>query len=136
MRLLRNVTAATFAASVSYGAAVADDLTIVVDKTNWIDGIAAMSSDAAASAGHSMSAELVTPTDKYQAYIQTSMAGGSLPTMFNWWNGGQLTDLVATGAVADLSAQWDQAIANGDYSAAQRDLVSIDGKPYAFLLNQ
>lgn len=136
MKFFKKMTAASMIALVSAGAAFAGDLTMVVDKATWMEGITAMATNAATANGNTMSVELVTPSDKYQAFIQTSIAGGNEPTMFSWWNGGQLTDLVATGALADLSAQWDQAIANGDYSAAQRDLVSVDGTPYAFLLNQ
>ena len=41
-------------------------------------------------------------------------AGNNAPAFFTWWNGQQLSDLVATGIPADLSANWDAAIANGD----------------------
>ncbi|MDE0591484.1 extracellular solute-binding protein [Halocynthiibacter sp. C4] len=136
MKFFNNMTAASLAAVVSVGAVQAADLKMVVDKQTWMEGIQAMASDAGAASGQTIEAELVTPSDKYQAFIQTSIAGGNTPTFFSWWNGSQLTDLVATGAAADLSAQWDAAIANGDFSSAQRDLVSVDGKPYAFLLNQ
>ena len=67
--------------------------------------------------------------------MQTSIAGNNVPAFFTWWNGNQLSDLVATGAVADLSSYWDQAVKDGNFSTTQRDLVSVDGKPYGVLLN-
>ncbi len=136
MKILNNITAASLVAAVSVGAAQADDLRMVVDKQNWMEGIQAMVDGAGEATGQTIQADLVTPTDQYQAFIQTSIAGGNTPDFFSWWNGGQLTDLAETGAAADLSAQWDAAIEAGDFSSAQRDLVSVDGLPYAFLMNQ
>jgi multiple sugar transport system substrate-binding protein len=69
-----------------------------------------------------------------QAWMQTSIAGNNVPALFTWAGGTQLADLVTAGAAADLSEYWDAAIASGNFSAGQRDLVSVDGKPRAVLL--
>ncbi|KQU94283.1 hypothetical protein ASC89_23965 [Devosia sp. Root413D1] len=135
MSLLRTFTAAGLAAVLSAGTAYAQDLILNSDKTEWNPGITAMMDAAGTAAGVKVTVQDITPTDKYQAYMQTSIAGNNAPAFFTWWNGQQLSDLVATGIPADLSANWDAAIANGDYSEAQRELVSVDGKPYGVLLN-
>lgn len=135
MSLLKTMTSVGFAALLSVGAAQAQELTLYSDKTEWAPGITAMMDAAGEAAGVTVKVQNVTPTDKYQAFMQTSIAGNNVPAFFTWWNGNQLSDLVATGVAADLTPYWDAAIANGDYSEAQRELVSVDGKPYGVLLN-
>lgn len=135
MSFTRTMTTVGLAALLSASAAQAQDLILNSDKTEWNPGITAMMDAAGTAAGVKVTVQDITPTDKYQAYMQTSIAGNNAPAFFTWWNGQQLSDLVATGIPADLSANWDAAIANGDYSEAQRELVSVDGKPYGVLLN-
>lgn len=136
MKLFKKLTLASVAFAATLGAAKADDLKLVMDKDWWLDGITAMADAAGKASGTTIKVETVTPADKLQAYIQTSIAGGNTPTFFSWWNGGLLRDVTDTGAAADLTALWDKAIADGLYTPLQRDLVSVDGKPYGILLNQ
>lgn len=135
MSLLKTMIAAGLAGTLSVGGAIAQDLTLYSDKTEWNPGISAVMNAAGTAASATIKVQDVTPTDKYQAFMQTSIAGNNVPAFFTWWNGNQLSDLVATGVAADLTPYWDAAIANGDYSEAQRELVSVDGKPYGVLLN-
>jgi multiple sugar transport system substrate-binding protein len=135
MSLLKTITALGLAASLSVGGAFAADLTLYSDKTGWNPGISAMTDAAGTAAGVKITVQDLTPTDKYQAFMSTSIASNNVPAMFTWWNGQQLSDLVATGVAADLTPYWDSAIASGDYTAAQRELVTVDGKPYGVLLN-
>ena len=135
MSLLKSMTALGLMATLSVGSALAADLSLYSDKTPWNAGMTGLADIASKASGATISLQEVTPTDKYQAFMQTSIAGNNAPAFFTWWNGQQLSDLVATGIAADLTPYWDAAIANGDYSAAQRELVSVDGKPYGVLLN-
>jgi multiple sugar transport system substrate-binding protein len=135
MSLLKTMTSAGLAALLSIGAAQAQDLTLTSDKPDWAPGIQAMMDGAGTAAGTKVTVETIAPTDKYQAFMQTSIASNNVPAFFTWWNGQQLSDIVATGVAADLTPYWDAAIANGDFSEAQRELVSVDGKPYGVLLN-
>lgn len=135
MSLLRTIGAIGLATTLSVGVAGAQELALYSDKTPWNTGMAGLAEAASAASGATIKLQEVTPTDKYQAFMQTSIAGNNAPALFTWWNGQQLSDLVATGVAADLTPYWDAAIANGDYSAAQRELVSVDGKPYGVLLN-
>lgn len=133
MSLLKTIAALGMASTLSVASAYAADL--YSDKTPWNAGMAGMAEAATTASGTPVTLQEVTPTDKYQAFMQTSIAGGNVPAFFTWWNGNQLKDVVGTGIAADLTPFWDQAIADGNYSAAQRDLVSVDGKPYGVLLN-
>jgi multiple sugar transport system substrate-binding protein len=137
MNLLKTMTAISVAAIgiATVGSAYAADLAIYSDKTPWNAGMTGVADLASNASGASIKLQEITPSDKYQAFMQTSIAGNNVPAFFTWWNGQQLNDLVATGAAADLSTYWDQAIKDGTYSAAQKDLVSVGGKPYGVLLN-
>jgi multiple sugar transport system substrate-binding protein len=135
MSLIKTIAAFAMVSTVSVAGAVAADLSLYSDKTPWNAGMTGVAAAASAASGLDITLQEVTPTDKYQAFMQTSIAGNNVPAFFTWWNGQQLNDVVATGVAADLTPYWDKAIADGDFSAAQRDLVSVDGKPYGVLLN-
>ena len=137
MSLFKTMTAlgVASAALFSVSGVFAADLSFYSDKTAWDPGLSGVAAAASTASGTTIKMQEITPTDKYQAFMQTSLASNNVPAFFTWWNGNQLSDLVATGAAADLSTYWDQAIKDGNFSATQRDLVSVDGKPYGLLLN-
>jgi len=137
MSFFKTMTAAGLAAATlfSVGIAMAADLSLYSDKTPWDAGMTAAADIASKASGQTIKLQDITPSDKYQAFMQTSIASNNVPAFFTWWNGQQLNDLVATGAAADLSTYWDQAIKDGNFSAGQKDLVSVNGKPYGVLLN-
>ena len=135
MSYLKTIAALAMVTTVSVASAFAQDLSIYSDKTPWNAGMTGVAEAASTASGAAIKLQEITPTDKYQAFMQTSIAGNNVPAFFTWWNGQQLNDVVATGVAADLTPYWDQAIADGNFSAAQRDLVSVDGKPYGILLN-
>ncbi len=135
MSLLKTLSAVAIVAMASLGAASAQELSLYSDKTPWNAGMAGLAKAGSDASGVPITLQEITPTDKYQAFMQTSIAGNNVPAFFTWWNGQQLSDLVATGVAADLTPYWEAAIANGDFSAEQQVLVSVDGKPYGILLN-
>lgn len=135
MSLLKTIGAVGVASALLATSAFAQDLALYSDKTPWNAGMTGLAEAASAASGATIKLQEVTPTDKYQAFMQTSIAGNNAPAFFTWWNGQQLNDLVATGIAADLTPYWEAAIANGDFSADQQALVNVDGKPYGVLLN-
>ncbi len=137
MSIFKTMTTVGVAAAAlfSAGGVFAADLNLYSDQVPWHDGMAGLAAAASKASGINVTLQEITPTDKYQAFMQTSLASNNLPSMFKWWNGNQLSDLVTTGAVADLSSYWDQAIKDGNFTPQERDLVSVDGKPYGVLLN-
>lgn len=120
---------------VAGSAVTAQDITFSYDKNGWEEGFRALSEGASAASGLNITSQLQTPTDRYQAFVQSSIAGGNTPPLFTWWNGKQLESLVETGQVADLSAAWDKAIADGSFTESEKAQVSVDGIPYAVPLN-
>lgn len=132
MSLMKTMTALGVAALMAGSANAAD---LYSDKTPWNAGMSELARIGTEASGTEITLQEVTPTDKYQAFMQTSIAGNNTPAFFTWWNGNQLKDLVDIGVAADLSEYWETAIANGDFSAEQAELVSVDGKPYGILLN-
>ena len=135
MSLVKTIGAAGLATALSVGTAAAADLALYSDKTPWNAGMTALADIASKASGATIKLQEITPSDKYQAFMQTSIASNNVPAFFTWWNGQQLNDIVAAGVAADLTPYWDKAIADGEFSAEQRDLVSVDGKPYGVLLN-
>lgn len=135
MTFFKPLIALGLAAALTAGPAFAADLALYSDKTPWNAGMTELANQASAASGSTIKLQEITPSDKYQAFMQTSIAGNNTPAFFTWWNGQQLSDLVATGVAADLTPYWEQAIKDGNYSAAQQELVSVDGKPYGILLN-
>ena len=125
MSFIRTITAVSLAAALSMGTAFAADLALYSDKTPWNAGMTKLAEGASAASGATIKLQEITPTDKYQAFMQTSIAGNNAPAFFTWWNGQQLSDLVATGIAADLTPYGDQAIADGDFSADHKALVSV-----------
>ena len=112
-----------------------DEMKFLSEKPAWHAGMRGWEQIASGAAGVPITLQEVAQSDKYQTFIQTSAANGHPPALFTWWNGNQLTDLADAGVAADLSASWDKAIADGSFTARQRELVSVRGKPYAIPLN-
>ncbi|QQA43632.1 ABC transporter substrate-binding protein [Pelagovum pacificum] len=134
MKLEKVVASAALVAVVATGVS-AQDVTFYNDKSGWDEGFQALSEGASEASGLSIAPQMQTPTDRYQAFVQSSIAGNDTPPIFTWWNGKQLESLVETGRIADLTEVWDAAIEAGNYSQAERDLFTVDGTPYAIPLN-
>ncbi|NDU99371.1 ABC transporter substrate-binding protein [Pseudoroseicyclus tamaricis] len=134
MKIKTLMASAAITAS-AWTAAAAQDATFYYDKNGWDEGFAALIEGASEASGLDIAGQQLTPTDRYQAYVMSSIAGGAAPAIFTWWNGKQLDSLVETGEIADLTELWDEAIANGWFSEAERELFSVDGTPYAIPLN-
>src|ERR1700722_3105858 len=87
------------------GAGRADEVVIANDKPIYKVGFEALAAAAQQSTGTALHFDTYQPTDKYIAYIQASLASGSLPPLFTWWNGTNLKDIVASGRLAPLDAE-------------------------------
>ncbi|GGA34726.1 ABC transporter substrate-binding protein [Paenibacillus physcomitrellae] len=66
----------------------------------------------------------------YQTSIQQTIDDPGAPGLFTWWSGPQLETLAKNGKLADLSAEWDNYIADG-VSADVKEAFTVDGKVYA-----
>lgn len=66
----------------------------------------------------------------YQTSIQQTIDDPSAPGLFTWWSGPQLETLAKNGKLMDLTAEWDNYIADG-VSADVKEAFAVDGKVYA-----
>lgn len=66
----------------------------------------------------------------YQTSLQQSIDDKSAPGMFTWWSGGQLETLAKNDKLVDLTAEWDNYIADG-VSADIKEAFTVNGKAYA-----
>jgi len=108
-------------------AARADEVVIANDKPIYKVGFVALSAAAEQSTGVGLHFDYYQPTDKYVAYIQAALVGNALPPLFTWWNGTNLKDIVASGKVAPLDAEWDAAVKNGNFARSTGNLFAADG---------
>ena len=61
------------------GSAFAADLSLYSDKNTWDAGMAGLADVASKASGATVKLQDITPTDKYQASIQTSNDANNLP---------------------------------------------------------
>lgn len=115
--------------------AVADEVQLMHDKGFWSEALQKVGDAAGEDAGVKIVETAYAQAEQYKAFIQSSVAGGDAPEMFTWWTGGVYSDLVGSGAVADLSDVWQGMIDRGEFSEALRDFYSIDGVPYGVPLH-
>jgi len=66
----------------------------------------------------------------YQTSVQQTIDNPGAPGLFTWWSGPQLETLAKNGKLADLTAEWDQYIAEG-VAADIKEAFTVDGKVYA-----
>jgi multiple sugar transport system substrate-binding protein len=64
----------------------------------------------------------------------TALAAGTLPPLFTWWNGTNLKDIVASGALKPLDAEWDAAVKSGEYGRDTAGLFTVDGHVWGMSL--
>ena len=114
-------------------AASAEPPKLYHDKYFWQESMKRMA-DYAAEHGHPF---VPTPyaTDQYQAFIATGIQSGSPPSIFTWWNGTKLNELVEAGALRPLDDVWQEAIAAGQMDPAAAELYKVDGKIYGVPLH-
>ncbi|MDR1427107.1 MAG: extracellular solute-binding protein, partial [Bifidobacteriaceae bacterium] len=76
----------------------------------------------------------VPSTENYQQIVRQALQTDATTDIVKWWNGYRLQELARTGGLADISAAWDEAAANGWVNPDTRDSFSYDGKVYAMPL--
>jgi multiple sugar transport system substrate-binding protein len=126
LRVFRMAAFAAAAMCVCVGAR-ADELAFANDKPIYKVGFEALAAAAQKQTGIGLRLDTYQPTDKYIAYVQASATSNSLPPLFTWWNGTNLKDIVASGRVASLDAEWAAAVKSGDFAASTAELFKVDG---------
>lgn len=65
----------------------------------------------------------------YQTTVRVGFTSGEGPDIFKWWNGFRMKELVDAGYLADMTAEWEQMVADGVEPAMAAPLT-FDGKTY------
>jgi multiple sugar transport system substrate-binding protein len=76
-----------------------------------------------------------TDENTYQAFIDASFRTDVKPDLFTWQVGGQLEQIASLGQVANTSALWKQAIADGNLPASLEPYYTVNGQQYCVPLN-
>ena len=86
MSLFKTMTAlgVASAALFSVSGTMAADLSLYSDKTPWNVGMTGLADAASKASGATIKLQEITPSDKYQAFMQTSIAGNNVPAFFTW----------------------------------------------------
>ena len=80
LRKTTTLVATATAVALFAGGAFAADLSLYSDKTPWDVGMTGLADAASKASGTTIKLQDVTPSDKYQAFIQTSIAGNNAST--------------------------------------------------------
>lgn len=110
--------------------AFAEEVTFFHDKGFWSESLAKVGEASEAATGVKIVESPYSSAEQYKAFVQSSIASGEAPSMFSWWGGQSLNDLVETGKIAPLDDIWQAAIDEGNFPASTADLFSVDGKAY------
>lgn len=105
------------------------------DKGAWSPFFQQMGALSKKQIGIGMTPVGYTDENAYQAFIDASFRTSVKPDLFTWSTGGRLQQIVALNQVADTSALWRQAIADGDLSSSLEPYYTVNGQQYCVPLN-
>lgn len=111
------------------------ELTLYNDKGAWSEYFEQMGALSKQSVGLSMKPTGYTDSAQYQAFIKASFRTNVKPDLFTWQTGGMLAEIVKQKQVADTTAIWQEAVANGDLPQDLAPYFTVDGKQYCVPLN-
>lgn len=115
--------------------ALAADVQLFHDKGFWSEPLQQVGDAAGESIGTKIVQNAYATPEQYKAFIQSSIAGGDTPDMFTWWTGSVFSDLVETGALAELDGLWEELIASGDFAESTRDFYKVGDHIYGVPLH-
>lgn len=111
-----------------------DVVTLNGDRSDFADAYADASTALKGLTGYELDARNVPSTENYQQIVRSSLQTSSTTDLVKWWNGYRLQELVRTGGLADLSAEWDEAVDKGWVNPDTKESFSYDGKVYGLPL--
>lgn len=127
--------AAMMLAACSQGSQTADSgessLDYIGDEAAVLPQLEAVAAVTEEATGLQFAPRTVQSTENYQQVIRSSLTSASTPDLLKWWNGYRLQELARSDGLLDLTAQWDEAVANGWLDDSTRDAFSYDGTVYA-----
>ncbi len=115
--------------------ALAAEIQLFHDKGFWSEPLQTVGDAAGVATGNPITQVAYSTPEQYKAFIQSAIAGGDVPDMFTWWTGSVFSELVETGALAELDGLWDDLIASGDFSEGTRDFYKVGDHIYGVPLH-
>ncbi|UNK70500.1 extracellular solute-binding protein [Microbacterium sp. H1-D42] len=106
------------------------------DNPQWTKGFEAAGETIRKETGYGIKTQSLPTTENYTQTVLAALPTKKSGDLIKWWSGKMLQGLAATGQLADLTAEWDEAVAAGNLNDALRPYFSLDGKVYAMPLNQ
>ncbi|MGI9433261.1 MAG: hypothetical protein ACR2Q4_00255 [Geminicoccaceae bacterium] len=117
------------------GAATAGEVELFHDKGFWSEALQKVGDVAGEKSGTRIVESAYSAPEQYKAFIQSSVASGDMPDMFTWWTGGVFSELVESGAIAELDGIWEELIASGDFDESVRDFYKVGDHIYGVPLH-
>ena len=110
-------------------------LKFYTDKAAWKPQFQSLNPTSQKDVKISLSTTGYSDENQYQAFVKQSFRTQQSPGLFTWATGDQLTQLVDQKLVADTSAIWKDAIADGSVSKDLEKYYTFDGKQYCVPMN-
>ena len=106
------------------------------DNPQWTKGFEAAGETIRKQAGYGIKTQSLPTTENYTQTVLAALPTKKSGDLIKWWSGKMLEGLAATGQLADLTPEWDEAVAAGNLNDELRPYFSLDGKVYALPLSQ
>ncbi|MBV7504376.1 extracellular solute-binding protein [Bacillus sp. sid0103] len=101
-----------------------------MDKSNWATNFDKVGKLTAEKYGTGIKAVPFSDTTSFQTTIKQSLQGNEPPTLFSWWSGFRMKEIVEAGAAADLTAEWKDYYEKEGLNPELAKAYTIDGKVY------
>ncbi|MER7348098.1 extracellular solute-binding protein [Streptomyces aurantiacus] len=105
------------------------------DSAAWSAPMAAAGAAMKSVAGLRLVPEVNPSLESFEQVVKSSLRTNKAPDMLKYWSGYRLRDLARTGGVADLSRQWDAAVARGWADRSLREAFTYRGRVYGLPMN-
>ncbi|MFD9075241.1 ABC transporter substrate-binding protein [Streptomyces lasiicapitis] len=105
------------------------------DSAAWSAPMAAAGAAMKSVAGLRLVPEVNPSLESFEQVVKSSLRTNKTPDMLKYWSGYRLQDLARTGGIADLSGQWDAAVARGWADRSLREAFTYRGRVYGLPMN-
>ncbi|MFK4069790.1 ABC transporter substrate-binding protein [Streptomyces sp. NPDC029674] len=136
--LLATAAAATGALATACGTAEgqpAGKVAVLGDSAQWEKPMAAAGAAMKTVSAPRLVPEVIPFLESFEQIVRSSLRTNRTPDMLKYWSGYRLQDLARTGGIADLTRQWEDAVAKGWVDASLRDAFTYRRRVYGLPMN-
>lgn len=105
------------------------------DSAAWSAPMTAAGAAMEEVAGLRLVPEVNPSLESFEQVVKSSLRTDRTPDMLKYWSGYRLRDLARTGGIADLTGQWDTAVARGWADRSLRAAFTHRGRVYGLPMN-